>query len=204
MMPYASSTGTRRTQDALRTAGWGLMVSAKWRLRTEGFERWCYDNGAWWSHSHGQPFDEVAFLKGYELVGRGADFAVLPDIVAGGMRSLDYSLAWRDRLGAPLCPLLLAVQDGMGVADVAGLVGKHLGIFIGGTTEWKEATLPQWGRLARERGAHLHVGRVNTARRVALCAMAGADSIDGTSVSRFVKTLPLIDNAIRQWALPCM
>jgi hypothetical protein len=41
-------------------------------------------------------------------------------------------------------------------------------------------------------------------RRVALCAMAGADSIDGTSVTRFASTLPLMDNAIRQWALPCM
>lgn len=183
-----------------------MVTATKLRLvpRDYGFERWCYDNGAWVAHTTGQPFDEAAFLKGYDKVGRGADFAVLPDIVAGGMRSLDYSLTWRERLGEPLCPLLLAVQDGMDVADVEGLVGKHLGIFVGGSTEWKEATLPQWGRLARATGAHLHVGRVNTARRIKLCAMAGADSIDGTSVTRFVKTLPLIDNAVRQWALPCM
>lgn len=180
------------------------MVSAKGALRTEGFPRWCLDNGAWTSHQQAQPFDEAAFLLAYEKIASGADFCVLPDIVEGGMRSLEFSLSWRERLGAPLCPLLLAVQDGMSVTDVEGLIGSQLGIFVGGSTRFKEDTLPTWGALARERGTHLHVGRVNTKRRVMLCHMAGADSIDGTSVSRFVDTLPLIDNAIRQWTLPCM
>lgn len=204
MMAYASRTGTRRNVAALRAAGWGLMISAGERRHPEGFARWCIDNGAWSAFTQGHAFNGTAFVEVYQRLGPGADFVVLPDIVAGGSRSLAFSLSWRDRLGAPLCPLLLAVQDGMNVADVAELVEPALGIFVGGTTEWKEATLPQWGELAHHRGAYLHVGRVNSARRVALCAMAGADSIDGTSVSRFAETLPLMDNAIRQWALPCM
>lgn len=203
-MAYASYTGTLRTQAALRAAGWGLMVSAAKRRHQQGFARWCIDNGAWTAHQNGTPFDAAAFLTVYEKLGRGADFVVLPDIVGGGLRSLEMSLSWRERLGDPLCPLLLAVQDGMSVADVAELVGPALGIFVGGTTHFKEHTLPMWGALARAGGAHLHVGRVNTARRVHLCHMAGADSIDGSSVSRFVVTLPRMDNAIRQWVLPCM
>lgn len=204
MMAYASRTGTRRTLAAMREAGWGLMVSAKGSLRTEGFNRWCLDNGAWTAHQKNEPFDAAAFLTAYRQIGPGADFCILPDIVAGGLDSLAYSLLWREKLGDSLCPLLLAVQDGMAPADVGHLVGRYLGIFVGGTTKFKEQTLPQWGRLARICGAYLHVGRVNTARRVKLCAMAGANSIDGTSVSRFVDTLPLIDNAIRQRAFPCM
>jgi hypothetical protein len=203
MMAYASRTGTRRTLASLRAANWGLMVSATGALRTEGFPRWCLDNGAWTAYQQGRPFNANAFLVAYEKIAPGADFCVLPDIVAGGMRSLDYSLKWQERLD-PVCPLLLAVQDGMTPADVEPLIGDRLGIFVGGTTRFKEDTLPSWGALARKRSVYLHVGRVNSARRVALCAMAGVDSIDGTSVTRFAQTLPLMDNAIRQGALPCM
>lgn len=101
-MAYASRTGTRRNLAALRQAGWRLMVSAKGVLRSEGFP-YCLDNGAWWSFANGQPFDEAAFLRAYGALARGADFVVLPDIVAGGLRSLEFSLNWRVRLGAPVC-----------------------------------------------------------------------------------------------------
>lgn len=45
MIGYASRTGTRRNLDALRAAGWRLMVSARGALRTEGFP-YALDNGA--------------------------------------------------------------------------------------------------------------------------------------------------------------
>lgn len=198
MIGYASRTGTRRNLAALRAAGWGLMVSAKGVLRTEGFELYCYDNGAWSAYQAKEPFDEAAFLKGYELLGIGAAFAVLPDIVAGGLQSLDFSLEWKSKLGKPLCPLVLAVQDGMVRSDVEPLVSPDLGIFVGGTTEWKEKTLSLWGDVARERKAYLHVGRVNSARRINLCQAAGANSFDGTSASRFALSLPRLENARQQ------
>ncbi len=196
MIGYASRTGTRRNLAALRNAGWGLMVSAKGVLRTEGF-RYCLDNGAWWAHQNEQPFDEAAFLKAYKLLAVGADFVVLPDIVAGGMRSLAFSLDWRERL-CRICPQLLAVQDGMAAVHIAPLVGPELGIFVGGTTEWKERTMALWGAVARSRRGYFHVGRVNSARRIALCAAAGADSFDGSSVSRYAVTLPKLENARQQ------
>lgn len=201
MIGYASRTGTRRNLAVLRDAGWGLLISAKGVLRTEGFERYVYDNGAWTSYVQGREFDEAAFLKGYEMVGEKAQFAVIPDIVAGGLKSLEFSVGWIRRLGVPLCPLVLPVQDGMVVDDVRAIVGPSVGIFIGGTTEWKEATMPLWGALARERGAHLHVGRVNSARRIHLCRACGADSFDGSSVSRFAVSLPRLENARQQLSL---
>lgn len=197
MIGYASRTGTRRNLAALRAAGWRLMVSAKGVVRTEGF-RYALDNGAWWAFSNGQPFDEAAFLRAYAALGRGADFVVLPDVVAGGEASLAFSLAWRERLGPPVCRQMLAVQDGMSTDQVRGLVGPGLGIFVGGTTEWKVQTLAAWGGIARETGASLHVGRVNSAKRIALCHAGGADSFDGSSASRFAVSLPLLDNALRQ------
>jgi hypothetical protein len=197
MIAYASRTGTRRNLAALRAAGWRLLVSAGSRLRTEGFG-YALDNGAWSCHQRGCPFDERAFERAVERLGADADWIVLPDIVAGGHASLRYSLAWLPRLEGLRRPLLLAVQDGMAPADVAPLFGSGLGIFVGGSTPWKLATALTWGRLARARGCWCHVGRVNTARRIRLCAAAGADSFDGSSASRFALSLPLLDKARRQ------
>ncbi len=196
MIAYASRTGTRRNLAALRAAGWRLLVSATGAWRSEGF-RYAIDNGAWTAHQNGVAFDERSFLGLVELLGAQADWVVMPDIVGGGRASLDYSLSWRERL-AGVAPLLLAVQDGMTVDDVRPLVGPQLGIFVGGSTRFKLGTMAQWGKLADERSCWLHIGRVNSARRIQLCAAAGARSFDGTSASRYAKTLPVLDNALRQ------
>lgn len=197
MIAYASRTGTRRNLAALRAAGWRLMISARGVLRHEGF-RYCLDNGAWTAFAKGEPFDEGAFALAYERFAAAADFVVLPDIVAGGLRSLDFSLEWRERLGTPACPLMLAVQDGMTVGDIRQLVGPELGIFIGGTTEWKEANMRPFIQAAKENGAQAHVARVNSMRRIYLCITAGADSFDGSSASRYAVTLPNLDHARHQ------
>lgn len=197
MIGYASSTGTKRNLAALRAAGWRLMVSAKGRPQHQGFA-YALDNGAWWAFQNGQPFDEQAFLRAYDRFAEGADFVVLPDVVAGGEASLAFSLEWRHRLGRPPCPLMLAVQDGMPTYEIAPHIGPDCGIFVGGSTEWKISSMPSWGILAEVYRAKMHVGRVNTARRIAMCHAAGADSFDGSSASRFAKTLPLLDNALRQ------
>ena len=195
-MAYASRTGTRRNLAALRAAGWRLFVSATGAHRTEGF-RYALDNGAWTAHQQDRPFDVAAFERLVSGLGAGADFLVVPDIVAGGLESLAFSRAWLPRLQG-VCPLLLAVQDGIEPDDVAGLVGSELGIAVGGSTDWKEERMRDWGRVARESGAYLHVLRVNTIRRIRLCQDAGADSFDGSSVSRFVVNLTGLDLARRQ------
>jgi len=201
MIAYASRTGTRRNLDALRRAGWRLMVSARGSLRPECF-RYALDNGAWTAFQRGEPFDVRAFDKAVTLLGAAADWIVLPDIVAGGPASLRLSLDWLDTLrGRPDlrgAQYLLAVQNGMEPGQIAPLVSPEVGIFVGGDTPWKLATMATWTRLAHERGALCHVGRVNTVRRIRLCAAAGADSFDGSGVSRFASALPPLDRARRQ------
>jgi hypothetical protein len=201
VISYASRTGTRRTLDALRLAGWRLLISAGGRPsrqhRTEGF-RYALDNGAWSAYQRGQPFDAGAFAGLVELLGPGADWIVVPDVVADGRASLELSAAWLPRLEG--FPLLVAVQDGMQPADVSAWLGPRVGIFLGGSTEWKLTSMRLWGELARARGAHFHVGRVNTERRISRCLEAGADSIDGTAVTRFHTPLGRLDRARRQGA----
>lgn len=201
MIAYASRTGTLRNLAGLREAGWHLMVSARGVWRTEGFP-YAIDNGAWTAHQRGEAFGVAAFEGVISRLGAGAEFVVVPDIVCGGIESLRLSMAWLPRLEALPGDLLIPVQNGMEPADLRSTVGGRIGIFVGGDTAWKEGTAAAWGALAAERSCWMHVGRVNTARRIRICHAAGARSFDGSSASRFRASLGALDAARRQLYLP--
>lgn len=198
MMCYASRTGTRRNLAALRAAGWGLLVSRTGVWRTEGFDNYMLDNGAWTDYQTGKEFDDDAFERLIDKLGPGAAMIVLPDIVAGGIASLEMSLRWLNRC-LSTCPLvLLAVQDGMTEVDISPFVGPSVGVFLGGSTEWKISTMARWGAFCRARGIHFHVARVNSVKRMAMAVAAGADSVDGSSCSRYAVTVTKLTNGSRQ------
>ena len=198
-MSYASRC-SGRTADLMHAAGWGfLLVPNSCPPRPDPRMPYVLDNGAWFAHTHGTEWDSHGFARLVSQHGAGCDWVAAPDIVAGGAKSLKRSLGWVPLL-LSMCPkVLIPVQDGMTAEDLEPLVGDRVGLFVGGSTEWKEhSTVRIWGPLARRTGCHLHVARVNSVRRIALCQDAGADSIDGTSVVRYSKTLPKLDGAIRQ------
>jgi hypothetical protein len=105
------------------------------------------------------------------------DFVVVPDIVAGGLASLEWSAFWRSTVPTEFAAYL-AVQDGMTEADVAPELHRYHGIFVGGSLAWKLATGAAWAKLARRRGLRCHIGRVGTAERVQWARAIGATSID--------------------------
>jgi len=198
LQPYASRTGTRRNLDALQGAGWRLLCNVTDRGRyttdrpiwTDGTAAgYGLDNGAWGAHAAGRPFNVPAFEWALHALGSGADWIVVPDIVAGGLASLEFSRHWLPRVQGIARPLL-AVQDGMTPADLASMVGPDVGLAVGGSTRWKISSLAQWGNLAAKTGAYLHVLRVNTVRRIRMCHEVGANSFDGTSCSRFAVNVP--------------
>ena len=162
---------------------------------------YCIDNGAWSSFQAGTPFNGEIFIRAVDMLADGADFIVVPDIVEGGIDSLRFSETWLPRLQGYGTLLLLAVQDGMSIDDVRPMLGKDIGIFLGGSTDWKLNTMRDWGRAAQEAGCYFHVGRVNTMKRIHLCGLAGAHSFDGTSVTKFPSTINLLNNARKQLSL---
>lgn len=197
LVAYASRTGTRRNLEALWAAGWRLLLSSEGVHRCEGF-RYAIDNGAWTAHQQSRPWDAGKFLALCARYGVGADWVVVPDIVEGGIESLRWSELWLPRLEGVGERRLIAVQDGMAPNDVRPLLGVGVGLFLGGSTDWKLATAAQWGQLAWEVGCYYHIGRVNSGKRIALCAGVGAHSFDGTSTTRYAKTLRPLDTARRQ------
>lgn len=203
---YASRTGTRRNLRALAANGYRLLATPHQRYG-DVLPPWAFglDNGAWTAHSQGEPFDDAAYRRSLEQLAVMADWVVLPDIVAGGLDSLAKSISWLDEVGALNLrgPMLLPVQDGMTGEDVLQAVslGPEIGLFVGGSTVWKEQTMGAWAALARSRGAWCHVGRVNTQRRLAMVNAAGATSCDGTSATVFSVTAEPLANAAKQQAL---
>lgn len=197
MIAYAAYTTTKRNLAALAREDWRILLSPATGLQSFGLPC-ALDNGAWSAFTAGTEWDHARFVAALEALGAVADWVALPDIVEGGKSSLARSLAWKERVLASTGRVLIPTQDGLVPADLAPHLGKRVGIFVGGSTRHKEDTLPLWGELAREKGCWLHVGRVNTARRIALCAAARAKSFDGSSATKYATTLPLIENARRQ------
>lgn len=194
MIPYASNTGTRRNLSALKAAGWRLLLTPDNPTPRDGL-RFGIDNGAFGKGGF-RPDDFGALV---ERLGSAADFVILPDIVGGGMESFELSMSWITKL-RHLKLLLLPLQDNM-IPEKIGQALHHnfrLGLFLGGSTEYKLREMYAWGMVAHAFRRHYHVGRVNTLRRIRLAHEAGADSIDGTSATMYSCTLPMLDSGVRQ------
>lgn len=212
---YASQTSSQKNLNALRREDWRLLIAPAGDWEAHGF-KFGIDNGAWRAKQlfdagkiPENRLDYPLFLKLLRTLGQAADFAVLPDVVMDAQASMELTLRHRAEVCALLGPdtvPLVAVQDGMedqGIIDgfIRPLLAEGCGLFVGGGDPWKEEKLPIWGDLKREFGCWLHVGRVNTARRMALCAAAEATSVDGTSGTKFSVTVPMLAEAARQPAL---
>lgn len=201
MIGYASNTGTRRNLDALRASNWRILLTPD-NPRPPERLKFAIDNGAWKAFRQGTQFDAEAFADLVDRFGCAADFVVLPDIVAGGMNSLELSRSWIPKL-RPLKNLLLPLQDGMDAESVGAVLREHrnVGLFLGGSTEFKLREMYAWGLVAHSWLRWYHVGRVNSARRIRLCAEAGVDSFDGTSATMYAKSLPLLESSRQQPSL---
>ena len=108
-------------------------------------------------------------------------FATAPDVVGDAAATDALWEEWAPVvLAAGLTPAYVA-QDGY-----RGLPPEAGALFVGGSTEFKLG--PDGERAVRDakrRGLWVHVGRVNTMRRLSYCKVIGADSVDGTQWSRF-------------------
>lgn len=161
--------------------GWGRMwIARSCNIYTYPDEPWGFDNGAYRDYSQGQSFNEVAYRKSLgRAIEHGVPYmAVAPDIVAGGERSLAFSVAWRHAL-PDLFPWYLAVQDEMNVVEVGKELesGRWKGIFLGGSTSYK-STATYWRRMAHSFGLRFHYGRCGTPTKLEHAYAVGADSID--------------------------
>lgn len=196
MLVLVGETGDPRHLRVLRELGWGRMYVSRTPRPYPG-EPWGFDNGAFRDWLAGREFDGDRFLRRVERAMKAGMpyLAVAPDLVAGGRRSLEFSLEWLPRLPSDW-PWYLAVQDGMSLRDVEAVVAPFAGIFLGGTDRFK-VTAPHWAALARRCGKRFHYARAGTLRKLMHARACGADSVD--SALPIWKSERLLEYA-RWWA----
>lgn len=154
---------------------------------------WAADNGAF------SGFDERAFLKMLlKLKGlSGCLFVACPDVVGNWNATSDLFGQWEGTIHGAGFPVAYVAQDGLLPQFVPWSQCEAL--FIGGSTEFKLSD--DAGAIAAEakrRGKWLHMGRVNTLRRIKRARAWHVNSIDGTAFSMYGDTyIPRAINWIR-------
>lgn len=175
----------------LRDNNIGIVLTPKAARRPVPGLSWFLDNGAFQAWRRKYPFPEYGFINALREIpiGHKPDFIVTPDIVAGGKKSLDFSISWMDKIATELngnyISQYIAVQDGMTENDVFDLLPKmnyHVGgLFIGGTMDWKIETAEVWIKFAYKRNWKVHIGRIPTLYLIGWAIDVGADSVDSGS-----------------------
>lgn len=141
---------------------------------------WAIDNGAYTG------FDARSFRR---LLLKAVDqprlcWVVAPDVVGDARATIALFRDWQPELAASRFPVALAGQDGL--EDLEVPYGAMDCLFVGGSTRWKLSLAAADLMVeAKRRGLRVHVGRVNSLRRLRMAYERGADSVDGSSYSRW-------------------
>lgn len=157
---------------------------------------WAVDNGAF------AGFEEAAFER---LLARLVDipgclWVAAPDVVADAEATLASFVKWEPRIRSLGFDVVFVLQDGQRAESIPWERLECL--FIGGSTEYKMgAEARAFAAEAKRRGKLVHMGRVNSLRRLRYADAIGCDSVDGTKYSRFADThLPRALRALRRLA----
>jgi hypothetical protein len=152
-------------------------------------QRFAIDNGGF------SGFDAKAFVSLLEREEERISlcrWVAMPDIVGSAIRTLEAFDHWADKL--PRWPKALVAQDGQESLPIPW--SRISAVFIGGSTEWKlSKAASHIIRTAKIVGTWCHVGRVNTPGRFEYFEELGADSIDGTGLSRYTWMRKAINDA---------
>jgi hypothetical protein len=142
-------------------------------------QHFAIDNGA---YSGFRSDDFLALLKREDERRKLCRFVSVPDVVGSAIRTCEVFEFWQPRLQR--WPLAFVAQDGQENHPIPW--NRIAAVFIGGTTQFKMGPHTETIiRAAQAIGKWVHVGRVNTPGRFEYFEKLGADSIDGTGLSRY-------------------
>ena len=149
-------------------------------LRNIGCKSMCLDNAAYsnWCES-----SYLKMLRRWSDAPIPVEWVTLPDVVGDAAATNYLFEVWHDKVALPRA---FVAQDG---SEDLELPWSHFRcLFIGGTTQWKLSRCAESVvREAKHRCKVVHMGRVNSQKRLRYAYQLGCDSIDGTGYSKYNK-----------------
>ena len=160
-----------------RTPSLPAMLTPRMGQRPLPGQTWAADNGRF---SAPQDYSDASYLEWLaSMPVESCLFATAPDVVADALATYALSLPMFPKIRALGYRVALVAQDGL--EDLTIPWDAFDALFIGGSTEWKLG--PEAAAIAAEAKAHgkwVHMGRVNSRRRMVYAESIGCDSADGT------------------------
>lgn len=185
-MIYFANPSNPKVRAAMAAGLLGAITTPAQGNKIAGLPLWCADNGCGpgvhgigGGYPGGDAF--LAWLQRLAPHAARCAFAVAPDVVGDAASTIARSL--------PFLPLIRSL--GYRAAFVAQNGQERLPVpwdefgvlFIGGDDEWKlGAPMRELAAEARLRGKRVHMGRVNSLKRMRYARAIGCDSADGTFI----------------------
>lgn len=178
MKYFANPTSSSKVHEAMTHNVLGFIDTPMQGNRRPDGVVWSADNGCF---GKGYPGDDAwfAWLVSNSYAAESCVFAVAPDVVGDAKATLARSAPWLPRIRELGYTAAFVAQDGLEHLPVPW--DEFDVLFIGGSTEWKlGAAVRRIVREAKRRGKHIHMGRVNSLKRLRYAESIGCDSVDGT------------------------
>ena len=193
-MLYLANPSTAGVRDAMAAGQLGAIMSPRQGNRLPGAALFAIDNNCG-PGKNGQPgtaypgderyiglLKDLADAEGADpcdLDSRWCLFAAAPDVVGDAAATLRRSRRMLDWIRYAGFPVALVAQDGL--EHLAVPWDDFDALFIGGSTSWKlGAAARGLAAEAKRRGKWVHMGRVNSLKRLRYADAIGCDSADGT------------------------
>ena len=180
---YLTGVTTPLTRQCQRP-GLGLLVQplSGAHRDIEHYPYYGADNGCF-AEAQGRPWSEDRWLRWLEAEVASRPerclFAVAPDVVGNADATTERSAPYLEVIRDLGLPAAYVAQDGLTIDTTPW--GTFDALFLGGSTEWKLGAAAQALTLeALDRGLWVHMGRVNSWRRLAIAQAWGVNSADGT------------------------
>lgn len=142
---------------------------------------WAADNGRFSAPQDYTDAGYLAWLTKLQSFAPECLFATAPDVVGDAAETLRLSLPMFSPIRQLGYPVALVAQDGLEDLRLSVPWDQFDVLFIGGSTKWKLG--PHAANVAAEaryNGRWVHMGRVNSKRRMVYAESIGCDSADGT------------------------
>lgn len=187
-------------RQRMRAMGVGIMRTPEMGNSLEvvaSFPCWAADNGCFsakWEQARW-----LAFLTKFAAV-PNCLFAVCPDVVGDAVATRSRWDEWAPIVRALGYPVAYVLQDG---EDGSTIPADADWLFIGGSTEYKLSETV--ARIVATTSLPVHMGRVNSIRRLGLAARFGCASADGTLLAYGAESnIGVLEAAIRTARQPML